>query len=143
MIFYQKIFYWSHLLILRWLRTWLHNLFPFILSFYKINVVCRFGKIIQVSLILRVWLGVFIFFLFLNCSWLFIIVYFFLIKLQKIVLKKNHVITLFKVTKLKGVKILLFTHTHCIVDYNVLLFSFVLGYLLWYFFQNFFIGFII
>jgi hypothetical protein len=118
------------------LRTWLRNLFLFILSFYKISVVCGFGKIIQVSLIVRVCLGVFNFF-FLNCSWLFITVYFFLIKLQKIVLAKNHVITLFKVTKIKGCEDII-VHSH---SFHCRLQCFAFFFCYWIFVMIFFFNF--
>jgi hypothetical protein len=38
-------------LILKWLRIWLHSLFSFILSFYKVSMVCEFASVTRVALI--------------------------------------------------------------------------------------------
>ena len=66
MIFLKIYFCWFYFLILRWLRIWLHNLFLFILFFYRVSV---YTKVIQVAPVYG----------FRELSSSFIIVYFFLI----------------------------------------------------------------
>jgi len=51
MIVFLNFFYRFYLLILRWLRIWLHNLFLFILPFYKVSMVCEFAMVTLVALI--------------------------------------------------------------------------------------------
>jgi len=45
------IFFLFYLLILRWLRIWLHNLFLFTLYFYKVSMVCGFAKVTPLALV--------------------------------------------------------------------------------------------
>jgi hypothetical protein len=88
--FFLNFFYWFYLLIFGWLRIWLHNLFPFILPFYKVSMIYGFARIIEVALVYEFG-GVFFF----NWSWLFYHLFFF--HMVKKIIKKTYIIKLYKV----------------------------------------------
>jgi hypothetical protein len=71
--FFQICFCRFHLLILRWLKIWLHNLFCFIFPLYKVSMVCEFARITQVALVYEY--GVVSFFF--NWTWFFYRLFFF------------------------------------------------------------------
>jgi hypothetical protein len=87
MIFFNFIFVDFIFLIWGWLRIWIHNLFLFILPFYKINMVCGFVRVTRVALVYKFG-GVFFF----SWTWLFYRLFFFHIvkkKFQKKVMLLN------------------------------------------------------
>jgi len=67
-----------HLLILGWLRIWFHNLFLFILYFYRVSMVYGFARVTRVALVYN--FGRVFFF---NWTWLFYRIFFFHIVQKK------------------------------------------------------------
>jgi hypothetical protein len=90
-------------------------LFPFILPLYEVSIVYGFAKVIQVVLI-NEFSGLFFFLFLIELDFFYSLFFFHIVK--KIVLEKNHVIKLHKVTKIKGCKKSLFTHTYYTVNNN-------------------------
>jgi hypothetical protein len=89
-IFFQICFYQFYLLILGWLRIWLHNFFRFILPFYKVSMVCEFTRVTRVVMVYEFG-GCFFF----NWSWLFYRLLFSHI-VKKIVLEKKMLLNFIK-----------------------------------------------
>jgi len=92
-IFFQICFCRFYRLIFGWLKFWLYNLFPFILLFYEVSMICRFDRLTRLALIYE--FGGVSFFL-IEFDFFFIIYLFFYI-VKKIVSDKNYVIKLYKV----------------------------------------------
>jgi hypothetical protein len=106
--------------------------FLLILSFYEVSVICRFVKVFQVAPVYE--FGEFFFSLFFLIEfYIFYSLFFFSDIVRKIVLEKNHVIKLYKITKIKGCEKTIIRPTPIalcitIVIHNVLLFFFFLNF---------------
>jgi hypothetical protein len=70
-LFFKNIFFLFYLLIFEWLGIWLCNLFLFILSFYKISMICEFVRATRLPLFMGLVRCLFIFIFY--WTWFFMV----------------------------------------------------------------------